>query len=263
MRIFFDGMLTEPRLDHPEGIAVADDGAIWCGGEHGQIYRIEPDGSAIEQVATTGGFCLGLAFGPDRALYVCDIAHSAVFRLEPGTGRVERFAVGFAIPNVPAFAPDGTLFVSDSYAHRHPGPGVWRVDAEGRATLWFHEPLDFANGLVFAPGGEAVYVAETYGRRITRIPIASDGGPGRPELIAFVPEVLPDGIAFGPDGRLYVACYEPSRILRLDDGGSYEVFAADPDANLLCHPTNVAFRGNTMFAANLGRWHVTEVGVAA
>ena len=39
-RIFYDGLLTEPRLDHPEGLAVHRDGSAWCGGERGQIYRI-------------------------------------------------------------------------------------------------------------------------------------------------------------------------------------------------------------------------------
>ncbi len=55
-KVFYDGLLTEPRLDHPEGLAVHRDGSIWCGGERGQIYRIEPDGSSMEQVASTGGF---------------------------------------------------------------------------------------------------------------------------------------------------------------------------------------------------------------
>jgi len=37
----------------------------------------------------------------------------------------------------------------------------------------------------------------------------------------------------------------------------------DVEAHALCHPTNVAFRGTTLFLSNLGRWHVAavEVGV--
>jgi hypothetical protein len=68
-------------------------------------------------------------------------------------------------------------------------------------------------------------------------------------------------VAFGPDGLLYVACYEPSQILRVRADGSVEVVAHDPTAHLLCHPTNVAFRGTTMLVANLGRWHLTAVTV--
>jgi len=40
--VFYDGLFTEPMLDHPEGLAVHWDGSVWCGGEPGQFYRIEP-----------------------------------------------------------------------------------------------------------------------------------------------------------------------------------------------------------------------------
>jgi hypothetical protein len=70
---------------------------------------------------------------------------------------------------------------------------------------------------------------------------------------------VPAGIAFGPDGLLYVGCYEPSQVLRLGPAGAVEVVAADPIAHVLCHPTNLAFRGDTLFTANLGRWHVTAI----
>jgi hypothetical protein len=35
----------------------------------------------------------------------------------------------------------------------------------------------------------------------------------------------------------------------------------DPDAHMLCHPTNCAFRGTTLLTANLGRWHITQIDV--
>jgi SMP-30/Gluconolactonase/LRE-like region len=37
--VFFDGIFSEPRLRHPEGIAIDTSGDIWCGGETGEIYR--------------------------------------------------------------------------------------------------------------------------------------------------------------------------------------------------------------------------------
>ena len=70
---------------------------------------------------------------------------------------------------------------------------------------------------------------------------------------------MPDGLAFGPDGLLYVACYEPSKVLRLHPDGRVETVAHDPTAHTLCHPTNIAFRGSTAFTANLGRWHITAL----
>jgi len=66
VRVVFEGSLTEPQLDHPDGVAVHRDGSIWCGGERGQIYRLSPDGGKLEQVGSTGGFCLGMAFDSQR-----------------------------------------------------------------------------------------------------------------------------------------------------------------------------------------------------
>jgi gluconolactonase len=131
MRVFYDGTLGEPQLDHPEGIAVDRDGSVWCGGEREQIFRIAPDGSALEQVASTGGFCLGLAFGPDDALYVCDLKHQSVFRLAAGCDRPERFADGLRIPNSPCFDADGRIYVSDSHGFKEPGPGIRRFEPDG------------------------------------------------------------------------------------------------------------------------------------
>jgi sugar lactone lactonase YvrE len=79
-------------------------------------------------------------------------------------------------------------------------------------------------------------------------------------VVVELPGTVPDGIALGPDGGLYVGCYEPSQVLRVDLGtGAVTTVLADPTAHLLCHPTNLAFRGTELFASNLGRWHVTVI----
>jgi gluconolactonase len=267
--VFYDGTTTDPRLDHPEGVAVHPDGSIWCGGERGQIYRLDADGRSLVEVASTGGFCLGMAFDAAAVnLYVCDLKHAAVFRLETATGLIARFADGtpdgtIRIPNYPAFGPDGALFVSDSHRFGVPGPGVWRIDAEGRAELWYDRPVVFTNGLAFDASGAFLYVAETFGQAIFRVPVHDDGSAGEREEVASLPGWLPDGLAFDAEGNLYVGCYEPSQVVRVDPGGRVDVLYRDVTAHTLAHPTNVAFRGTTLFTANLGRWHLTriEVGV--
>ena len=261
IRVFYDGTLTEPQLDHPECVAVAADGSVWCGGERGQIFRIEPDGSALEQVASTGGFCLGLAFSPAGDLYICDLKQAAVLRLAAGSDRPEVFADGFRVPNYPAFDADGRLYVSDSHGFHDPGPGVYRFEPDGTGGLWYDDVVNFANGLALSPDGRYLYVVETFGHGIFRVAIEDDGSAGAREDVATFPGVLPDGIGFAADGRLYVACYEPSQVLRVDPDGGVACLVRDEEAHALCHPTNLAFRDTTLFLSNLGRWHVAAVDV--
>jgi gluconolactonase len=262
LRVFFDGLSSTPRLDHPEGVAVAADGAVWCGGEGGQIYRIA-DGT-IEQVATTGGFCLGMAFDAHGMLYVCDLHHAAVFRLDTRTGALDRFAEGagghrFVTPNAIAIDARGHMIVSDSGTPHQPRAGLVALRPDGSGELWSAEPLSFANGLALSADGRTLYVVETWERRVLAFAVDERGacaGPAR--TVADLPGTLPDGVAVDDRGALWIACYEPSQVLVVEQG-RVRVAAGDPDAHLLCHPTNVAFVGTTLVAANLGRWHLTAI----
>lgn len=269
-RVFYDGIFSTPRLNHPEGLAVDADGNVWCGGEDGEIIRIAADASGLELLASTGGFTLGMAFDPRGRLYVCDLKHAAVFRYDPADGSLREFATGdgarrLRIPNVPVVDPRrNCLYVSDSHDFHASGPGVWRFDLEtGAGGLWYDRPLRFANGMALAADRASLYVAETFARRVVRIPIGPDGAAG--DAVPFVEGLggLPDGLALDVDGRLYICCYEPSRVYRADPDGSVALLIDDPEAHMLCHPTNGAFRGTTLFTSNLGRWHITATEVGA
>ena len=266
--VFFDATLGPTRLKHPEGLAIAPDGAIWCGGDGGEIYRISPDGSGIEEIGSTGGFTLGMAFDTAGRLYTCDLGHKAVFRLEPDTRQLDQFSTGgrggsFRVPNFPVVdAARGVLYVSDSHGAGDPGPGVWRIDlATGEGELWYSGTLNFANGMALAPDRASLFVVETFGRRVVRIPIQGDGSAGGAEPYVEGIERLPDGIAFDAEGTLYISCYEPSRLYRAQGAGQLELLYDDPEAHMLCHPTNCAFRGTDLFTSNLGRWHITRIPV--
>ena len=162
--IFFEGIFSEPRLRHPEGIAIDRGGNVWCGGEGGEIYRIRHDGSEIELVASTNGFTLGLD------------------------------------------EPRDCLYVSDSHDMKEPGPGIWRFDlSTGKGELWYDRPMTFANGMALSTDRATLYVAETFARRVIRIPVLSDGSAGEPDVFVRDIERLPDGLAFDARGNLYVS----------------------------------------------------------
>jgi gluconolactonase len=261
--VLFDGIFSSPRLQHPEGVAIGPDGWVWAGSENGQILRIAPDGSGIEEVASTGGFLLGLAFDGDRALFVCDSRHRAVFRLDLADRSLRRFTA--PVIQVPNYAvvdrARGRLYVSDTRAPSDPGPSIWSYDLDGGAgAVWHGGPFDHANGMALSPAGDALLLCETFARRVTRIAIDGDGSAGAATSWSDDLPGLPDGLAFDDSGALFVSCYEPSRVLRVPaGGGAAEIYIEDATAHVLAHPTNIAFDGARMVTANLGRWHVTTI----
>jgi len=259
IRIFFDGIFSEPRLSHPECVAIGPDDHIWCGTETGDIVRLRPDGTAIELIASTGGFILGLAFHRNHSLYICDQKYAAIYKLDLKTKDLKPFSSsGIRIPNYPLIdSKYNRLFVSDSYASQQAGPGIWAYDLDtGQGSLWYDHPMHFANGLAMRRDEDSLYVCETFAYKVTRIPILEDGSAGSARVFSSNLPGLPDGIAFDRKGQLVVACYEPSRLLRISNNGrNVEILAEDKTAHLLCHPTNIAFNEDRLFIANLSSFH--------
>lgn len=249
-------------LDHPECVAVHPDGSVWAGGEAGQVYRISPDGKRMKEVANTGGFVLGLAFTPDgRHLAICDLKNACVFRMDVRTKRLTRFfkpRTPIAIPNHLAYDRRGRLYVSDSGAFRKVVGKLFRFGPDGKGDVWHPGPFSFANGVALAPDQGAVFLVCSWLPGVERIDIRSDGTAGRRSVYAKTPGI-PDGLAFDRKGNLYVSCYTPSRIYRVSPKGKVAIHVEDPEAHALASPTNLAFRGRDLFAANLARWHIARI----
>lgn len=265
---FGGGLLSPQRLDHPEGLCVDPlDGAIWCGGEGGQLYRIEPDGSGTHVIARTGGFLLGVTLDPrTRLLYLCDLHHQCIWVMNTSGQVVARWtgvdgAESLQLPNFAVIdAARDCLYVSDT--RRAGGPGVWRFRlADGRSDLWMGERCQSANGLALAPDGLSLFLVESHLPGVSRIPIRPDGTAGPKELFLPLPGDEPDGLAFDRAGHLWIAIYNPTRIYRcrLTDR-RLELVVEDATTDWLHHATNLAFRSShELFVANLGAWHLTRV----
>lgn len=220
----------------PEGVAVDKRGTIYLTfAPLGELVAVDRDGSQ-RTVATLptgeGGLsAFGLAVDAPGNVYVAvftgDPATTGVYRVArdgratrlPGTG-----AIGF--PNGLAFDKRGNLYVTDSVTG-----AVWRIPRGGSAELWLQHPLlegdgslplPFplgANGIAYRQG--VVYVSNNELGSIVAIPVAADGSPGLPRVIAQGPALVgADGLALDVHGRLYLAVIAQSTIVRLDSDGS-------------------------------------------
>jgi len=256
-------------LDHPEGVALGSDGMLYAGGEAGQIYRVDPDSGDVEQIASTGGFVLGLCLDAAGAVYVCDAALAEIVRVDPASGAAETWsgsdgAAGFVCPNWPAFAPDGSLYFSDS------GPEdpdlvdgrIFRVPpGGGDAEALDLPPLHFPNGLAVRPDG-ALVVLESFTPRLSAI-VA-----GGIEEVATFPGTVPDGVAVDAEGGYVVSAYYPYHVYRVPaSGGTPELVLHDVFGMRFPMPTNVCFFGpglTSLAIASLGGHALTavELGIA-
>lgn len=254
-------------IDHAEGLCVGRSGSVYCGGEAGQIYRIE-DGAAVE-VANTGGFIAGVASDAHDFIYACDFAKACVWRIDPRNGDTKVFCNTLGdqkvrAPNWGAFDSNGNYYFSDSGGFGASDGCVGIVRPDGSTAVWTDEAARFPNGLAVTPDGSAIYIVESNpDPRICRFAINQDGSAAAPDvLVNFPADQWPDGLAVTADGQLVISCYRPDRIYIWDDDSGLDVLADDPLGTILSAPTNVAFYGanlDRLITTNLGRWHLTDM----
>ena len=257
MEVFAEG------LDHPEGLAVDQDGILWAGGEAGQLYRIQ-EGNA-EVVAQLGGFCLGVTIAPSHELVICNTGlHALQFVSREGKLLRElREVEGTPLrtPNFAVYDATGNLYFSDSGDWSGANGFIYVLRNDGRAER-FAGPFFFPNGLALDQSCGSLYVVESQRDRVLRLEIDDERRAGASHVYADGLARIPDGMAFDEAGNLFVTCYATDCIYRIRPDGTVDLYAFDPEGTVMARPTNVAFGGvdrKTMLVANLGRWHITSV----
>ena len=252
-------------LDHAEGICLAPHGLLYVGGEAGQLYCIDSHGD-MEEIASTGGFMLGLAADAESFIYAIDVGNKVVWRFSPDGKCREEFTRGSTdrslyVPNWGAFDSRGNYYLTDSGDWDKANGFIWIVRPGGQTEIWTEESVDFPNGCAVSPDGTRLYIAETIPGAIIEIPINDDGSAGHRRVLFEMGLPCPDGIAIAENGFLVVSCYRPDTIYVWDVEFGLRILAGDPRGTVLAAPTNVVFTGDkrdTIVVPNLGRWHLTR-----
>lgn len=257
----------------PEGPVALPDGSwliVEGGADRGCVTQISEDGHDKRVVARTGR-PNGLAVDSQGVIWVAESKTPSVVRLAMD-GKAEVVTGGcdgepFLFPNDLCFGPDGALYLTDSgvviqdfapnnrirpdYMNVPYDGRVYRVDVETGSVTKLDSGIKFTNGIAFGPD-KLLYVNETLTGNIYRYELM--GGPRVLFGNVIRPDAPPgwkgpDGMAFGDDGRLYVAVFGQRDVTVLGVGG--EVAERIPTEGNL--PTNVAFA-----LPGRKRIHVTE-----
>jgi len=196
----------------------------------------------------------------DRAgdIWVTDIGNHRVFqfdrsgklKLALGTGKAGAGDDEFNQPTDVAFGPDGEVFVSDGYGNNR----VKKYSSQGKLIkTWGQkgkEPGEFhLPHAIIVDSSHCVLVGD---RENNRIQVFDREG----SLLAVWPGFAPYGIAFSPEGHLYVATGRDNDLLRLDAMGKIEQRWGRKGAGLgefdLPHMLAIDAAGN-LFVAEVGR----------
>ena len=202
----------------PEDVVIAPDGTVVTGVEDGRILRVTPRTGKAREIGDTGGRPLGLEALPDGDIVICD-SHRGLLQLDSASGRIRTLVdhvdgTPLRFCSNAVAADDGTIYFTESTTRF--GFENWRAAIlEARATgrLFRRTPdgqvdvlldgLQFANGVVIAPDGRSVVVAETGAYRLTRYWL---DGPdaGTSATVAALPG-FPDNLAVSSGGNIWVA----------------------------------------------------------
>jgi DNA-binding beta-propeller fold protein YncE len=257
-------------LDGVHKVGLGNDGNLLVSSTdgHAVLRYNSATGTFLGQFVTTGSGGIDRphtwAFGPDGNLYVSDnVGGGGIYRYDGMTGNFINVFVaggsgGLDAPAGIVFGPDDNLYVNDfglgSSVMRYDGTTGKPLPAEGQTGAFFVAPgsLQYPNlGITFGTDGN-LYVGNFGGNSVNRY----DGATGEPLPAPgqtgafFVPPgsgglSSAHGIAFGPDGNLYISSEGTNQVLRYDGttgaflnafvnrmgvGGPSGLFFSDTDA---------------------------------
>ena len=226
-------------LHRPECVLATASGKLFASDRRGGVTVIEPDGRQ-HRLGTSSLMPNGIALQRDGSFLVANLSP------EGGVWRI---------------GADGTVlpWLMEVDGVKLPGVNFLQSDAEGRTWIGVsathtgdHYPIDDATGYiilhhqgasrVIADGlrytnefrmsadGRFMYVVETFGRRLSRFRIASDGRLiERATVAEFEAGDIPDGMALDVEGGTWVVCVVSNRVYRITPDGKRHTLIDDSD----------------------------------
>ena len=237
-------------LSRPECVLATAAGDLYTADWRGGVAHRRPDGSqALYAGRRPGGGELrpnGIALLPDGSFLLAQLGadDGGVYRLWRD-GRVEPWLMevaGTPLPPTNFVLPDaaGRVWVTVSTRRKPRALGYRRdggdglivcTDAQGRGARLVAEGLGHTNEVALHPGGEWLYVNETFARRLSRFVVHADGSLGPRQVVTeFGPGTFPDGLAFDEEGCAWVVSIVSNRVIRVAPDGSQTLWLEDADA---------------------------------
>ena len=224
------GVLPEILLDleyYTEGPVIDHQGNLFftdLAGHH--IWKWK---NQAGKIWATGARPNGQGLLMDGSMLVCDSEAGCIIQYDLHGSEVKRMGEG-VIGNIMVRCPNDIVidhhgfYFTDSV--RHSG-AVFFIGFDGVQIL-VADQIDFANGIAISPDGHTLFIAESYQNKILAMKLESPGRAVDKKVFAELPRNpfnhqtgnLPDGIAFDPVGRLWVAHYGMQAVQVLSASGN-------------------------------------------
>ena len=259
-------------LQRPEDVVVSRDGSVWASDQASACAEIRPDGS-LRRVGTAGGAPNGINMDTRGGIVIANFGLGTepagpLQRLDTETGRVEILCDEIdgrtlVSSNYPIVDSHGDIWCSHStwdraQADKGLADGfVYRVRPDGRVER-MADGFQFANGLALDAGESHLYVCQSIGRNVLRLPIRRDGtlGPAEPYGPVLGEPAFPratpaqramfgatDGCGFDQEGNLWVTLVLANKIVAITPSREVVTILHDPTGELMSGPTNVSWGG--------------------
>lgn len=229
-------MISLGAEEGPEHIAFGRDGKLYATVASGNILRMNPDGSAQEIFANSGGRVLGFDFDAAGNLIAAD-ALKGLLSIGPDrkitllTDRTGTAPILYA--DAVVVATNGKMYLSDASARFAPANWggtfeasvldiieqastgrILEYDPASKTTRVVAKGLSFANGVALSRDEQTLFVNETGKYRVWKISVkAGDLDVGKPSPLAAVLfdnlPGYPDNLMRGLDGKIWLGFAKP------------------------------------------------------